>query len=84
MEQFTEAKLASMLGKLFNTRKEVEQFLKCLKDKDKLFASITRTINGKPKPTEDLISDIVMCRPNSTSNPQELFLWMVEVNINIQ
>ena len=79
MEQFTEANFASILGKIFVTRKEVEQFLKSLKEKDKIFASITRTNAGKPRPNEELISDIVKYRPNSTSNPQELFSWMVEV-----
>jgi hypothetical protein len=79
MEQFTEASFASILGKIFVTRKEVEELLKSLKEKDKVFASITRTINGKNKPNEDLISDIVRCRPNSNSDPRELFSWMVQV-----
>jgi hypothetical protein len=80
MENFTAASFASILGEIFLTRKDVEQFLKSLKEQNKSFASITRTFNGKQKTREELITDIVNCRPDSTSDPKELFSWMVEVN----
>ena len=80
MEKFTEANFASILGKVLLTRKDVEQFLNSLKEQNKIFASITRSMNGKPKSKEELIADIVRCRPDATSDPKELFSWMVEVS----
>jgi hypothetical protein len=80
MEIFSESSLASVLGKIFTSRKDVEQLLANLKEKDRAFKSITRSANGKPKKNPELLADISQCRPSGITEAKGLFNWMVEVS----
>ena len=83
MEQFTEASLAAVLAKVFSTKKDIEQWLKDLKEKDKVFGNITKSVNGKPKSGSELLADISRSKPSNVTGPEALFSWMVEVSCNI-